>query len=135
MASIRKEIEIDAPAAAVWDAVRDVGRIHTRFVPGFVTDTKLEEGARIVSFANGLVVRELILDLDEDRRRLAYAVSGSELMSHHSASFEVVPDGPERCRLVWIADFLPHEAAEPVGGMMAEGAAIMQAALGRKHGG
>lgn len=135
MASIRKDISIDAPAETVWDAVRDIGHIHTRFVPGFVTDTKLEEGARLVSFANGLTVRELILDLNEDRRRLAYAVSGSELMSHHSASFEVVADGPDRCRLIWVADFLPHEAAEPVGGMMAEGAAIMKATLGRKGGG
>jgi len=134
MASIRKDISIDAPADTVWDAVRDVGQIHTRFVPGFVTDTKLEDGARLVSFANGFVARELIVDLDDEARRLAYAVTGSELMSHHSASFQVIPEGPERCRLVWIADFLPQEAAEPVGAMMTEGSAIMNATLGRKAG-
>jgi hypothetical protein len=134
MTSIRKDISIDAPAGAVWDAVRDVGEIHTRFVPGFVTDTKLEDGARLVTFANGFVARELIVDLDDDARRLAYAVTGSELMSHHNASFEVIAEGAERCRLVWIADFLPPEAAEPVGAMMAEGAAVMKAALGRKAG-
>lgn len=133
MASIRKEIEIGAPAEAVWDAVRDIGQIHTRFVPGFVTDTKLEDGARLVSFANGLTVRERIVDLDDRARRLAYSVTGSELMSHHHASFEVRPAGPERCLLIWIADFLPDEAAEPVGGMMAEGSAIMQAVLGGKR--
>lgn len=132
MASIRKDISIDAPADTVWDAVRDVGEVHTRFVPGFVTDTKLEDGARLVTFANGLVVRELIVDLDDETRRLAYAVTGSELMSHHNASFEVIPEGAERCRLVWIADFLPQEAAEPVGAMMAEGTAIMKATLGAK---
>jgi len=135
MTSIRLDISIDAPAGTVWDAVRDVGAIHTRFVPGFVTDTKLEEGARLVTFANGFVARELIVDLDDDARRLAYAVSGSELMSHHNASFQVLPEGPDRCRLVWIADFLPDEAAEPVGAMMREGAAIMQATLGGNRGG
>ena len=70
MASIREEILLDARAEDVWDAVRDVGALHTRLVPGFVTDTRLEKGARIVTFANGMVVRELIVDLDDTARRL-----------------------------------------------------------------
>jgi hypothetical protein len=65
MASIRKEILLDARPEEVWDAVRDIGALHTRLVPGFVTDTRLEEGARIVTFGNGMVVRELIVDLDD----------------------------------------------------------------------
>jgi carbon monoxide dehydrogenase subunit G len=131
MATIRKEICIDAPADAVWDAVHDVGAIHTRFVPGFVTNTVIEEGARVVTFASGLVVRELIVDVDETMRRLAYAVIGSELMRHHHATFEVLAEGAGRCRLIWVADLLPHEAAGPVGAMMAEGARIMQSHLSR----
>jgi hypothetical protein len=59
MATIRKEISIAARAEEVWDAVRDVGALHTRLVPGFVIDTRLEPGARIVTFANGMVAREL----------------------------------------------------------------------------
>src|SRR6266403_1398835 len=69
MASIRKEILLDARAEDVWDAVRDIGALHIRLVPGFVTDTRLEEGARIVTFGNGMVVRELIVDLDDQARR------------------------------------------------------------------
>jgi hypothetical protein len=42
MASIRKEIVTAAKPQAVWDAVRDVGALHTRLVPGFVVDTRLE---------------------------------------------------------------------------------------------
>lgn len=130
MASVKLDIPIKAPAAKVWEAVRDVGEIHTRFVPGFVTDTKLEGDTRIVIFETGLVARELIVDLDEEAMRLAYAVQGSETMSHHHASFEVVPEGETACRLVWQADFLPAGAEEPVRGMMEQGAAVMKRTLG-----
>ena len=53
MASIHKDIPLAASADDAWDAVRDFGALHTRLVPGFVLDTKLEGEARIVSFANG----------------------------------------------------------------------------------
>ena len=66
MASIRKEIPLESSAENVWAAVRDVGALHHRLVPGFVVDTRLEEGARVVTFGNGMVVRELIVDLDDD---------------------------------------------------------------------
>ena len=36
MASIHKDISIDASPADVWDAVRDFGAVHTRLAPGFV---------------------------------------------------------------------------------------------------
>jgi hypothetical protein len=127
MASIRKEIPLAANAATVWDVVRDVGAVHTRFAPGFVTDTTLEDGARVVTFANGFVARELIVDVDEDARRLAYSAR-SERIAHHNASFQVFDEG-EGCRLVWIADVLPQAAAVTVGAMMDEGARCVAAAL------
>ena len=46
MATIRSELKTRAPASEVWSAIRDIGALHTRLVPGFVTDTKLEPGAR-----------------------------------------------------------------------------------------
>jgi polyketide cyclase/dehydrase/lipid transport protein len=76
MASIRKEILIKARPEDVWAAVRDVGALHTRLVPGFVVDTRLEQGARVVTFGNGMVARELIVDLDDEARRLAWPWSG-----------------------------------------------------------
>jgi carbon monoxide dehydrogenase subunit G len=131
MASIRKEISIDARPDDVWAAIRDVGAIHQRLAPGFVTDTRMEgEAARVVTFANGFVVRELIVDVDDERRRLAYAAVGGR-STHHNASFEVFADGPEGTRLVWIADVLPHEVAAPIGDMMEQGARVMQRALER----
>jgi carbon monoxide dehydrogenase subunit G len=108
MATIRKEILLDAPAEAVWAAVRDVGAVHERLGRGFLADTRLEADARIVTFANGMVLRELIVDIDDEARRLVWAAVGGRL-THHNASMQIFPDGNGGTRLVWIADFLPNE--------------------------
>ena len=128
MASIRKEISIDAPAEHVWSAVRDVGRIHERLAKGFVTDTRLEPGARVVTFVNGLVVRELLVDVDDVQRRVAYAVVGGSA-SHHHASMQVVGGDPGRSTLVWITDLLPDEAAESFRKMIEQGSLVMKQTL------
>lgn len=128
MASVHKELSTKARPEAVWDAIRDVGALHTRLVPGFVLDTKLVEGARVVTFTNGSVVTEPIIDLDAAARRLVWSARGGKL-AHYNASVQVfaLPEGGSR--VVWIADFLPHEAKEMVGGMMTQGIAAMQRAL------
>ena len=130
MASIHKDILIDAPAHDVWDAVRDFGALHRRLVPGFVLDTELDGEARIVSFANGTVARELLVDCDDARRRLVYAVI-SERVTHYSASVQVAADGATGSRLSWIVDLLPHEMADYVDGQMDQAALAMQQALAR----
>ena len=127
MASIHKEILLAANPGAVWDVVRDIGAVHTRFAPGFVTDTTMDGDDRIVTFANGFVAREVIVDVDERRRRLAYSVR-SERISHHNASFEVLAEG-QGSRLVWIADVLPQAAGETVGAMMEDGLQAAKRAL------
>ena len=130
MASIRRELVIEARPEEVWDAVRDIGALHTRLVPGFVTGCRLEEGARIVTFGNGMVVKELIVDLDDTARRLAWSATGGRL-THYNASMQVFAEGKDRTRAVWIADLLPHEAAGPVGAMIEQGCQAMKKALER----
>jgi len=125
MASIHKDIYIDAPADAVWDAIADFGALHTRLVPGFVTDTQLDGDARIVTFANGSVAREILVDCDPARRRLAYAIV-SERLSQHSASVQVIADGDARCRVIWTADVLPNEIAPYMDAQMDLGAQAIQ---------
>ena len=68
MASIHKEMLLAARPEDVWAAIRDAGEVHRRLAPGFVVDCRLEVGggARVVTFANGLVARELIVDIDDD---------------------------------------------------------------------
>jgi hypothetical protein len=130
MASIHKDILIDSPAHEVWDAVRDFGALHTRLVPGFVLDTRLEGDVRIVTFANGTVAREQLVDCDDKRRRLVYAIS-SERMRQHSASVQIVADGEGRCRMLWTTDVLPHEIAPYISSQMDQGAAAVQRAFAK----
>jgi len=128
MASIRKEIVLEAPAEHVWDAVRDIGALHTRLVPGFVVDTRLEPDARVVTFGNGMVARELIVDLDPTARRLVWSARGGRL-SHHNASVQVFADDDHRSRLVWIADLLPNELADDIRGMIEHATMVMKKTL------
>jgi polyketide cyclase/dehydrase/lipid transport protein len=130
MASIHKDILIDANPNDVWDALRDFGALHTRLVPGFVTDTKLDDDARIVTFANGTVAREILVDCDDNKRRLVYAIV-SERIKQHSASAQVFAEGDGRTRFVWIADVLPNEIAPYMAAQMDQGLLAMQKALGR----
>jgi len=130
MASIHREIVVESRPADVWDAVRDVGAVHERLAPGFVVATSLEDGARVVTFANGVVARELIVDLDDGARRLAWSVVGGR-MSHHNASLQVLPESEGRSRLVWIADLLPNEVAPTITGMIEEGMRVMKKTLDR----
>ena len=125
MASVHREIVIERPPAAVWDALADVGALHTRLAPGFVTDCRLEPGARVVTFANGMVARELIVDVDAERRRVAWAVVGGRL-SHHNASAQVFDAPGGATRFVWIADFLPNEHAAAIATMIEQGLGAMK---------
>jgi len=130
MASVRKEIMIDAGADGVWDAIRDFGAVHTRVVPGFVVDTRLEGTDRIVTFFSGAVQREPLVDLDDDTRRLVYSAVDSPLgATHYNASVQVFADGSDRCRVEWIVDVLPHEVAGTLDQVMDRGAAAMKETL------
>src|SRR5256712_5391011 len=131
MACIRKEILLDASAENVWAAVRDVGALHERLVPGFVVDTRLEGDARVVTFGNGMVVRELIVDIDDEARRLAWSARGGRL-THHNASVQVFADGARRCRLVLIAGLLPNQLARDIRAMIDQAAAVMKKTLDRR---
>jgi carbon monoxide dehydrogenase subunit G len=128
MATINKEIEINRSKDFVWDAIRDVGAIHKRLVPGFVLDCKLEGEWRSVTFANGLVVRELIVSIDDKTCRHSWSARGGTL-THHNASVQVFAQGDNNCRVVWIADLMPNEAAENIEKMIQMGLNTMKQTL------
>src|SRR5262245_33421924 len=120
MASVRREIITRARADEVWSAIRDVGALHTRLVPGFVTDTKLEGAVRIVTVANGMVVREPIVTVDEAAKRLVWSAEGG-MTKHYNASVQVTVTDDGSSRVVWIADFLPDSAAAVITGAIEAG--------------
>jgi uncharacterized protein YndB with AHSA1/START domain len=129
MASIRKQVHIDAPVAKVWEALRDVSGLHTRLVPGFVTDTKMDGNARIVTFANGQVAREEIVSVDDHLRRVAWAILDPPF-KHYSGVAWVEPE-VGGARFTWTADLLPDEMAERVEAMMSAGIQVIKKTLER----
>lgn len=133
MASIRKELVIAAPVEDVWAALRDWGAVHQRLAPGFVVDARLDGADRIVTFVNGAVVREVLVDLDETRHRLVWTVVDGPYI-HHNASAQVSAAGPGRTRFVWIADILPDELAGRIDEMMERGARVVQETLEGRRG-
>lgn len=131
MASVRCEITIDASPWHIWDVLRDVGAVHERLLPGRVTSTRLEGDERFLTFPDGHVIRELIIAIDDDARRLAYSmVEGARpLVEYHHASFEVRPAGGQAGRVIWTTDVLPHSAAAAIRIRVERGAAEMKHAI------
>lgn len=127
-ATIRKEIRINAESATVWDAVRDFDHVDKRLAPGFVVEVQAENGGRYVTFANGARAREVLVSVDDNLRRLVYAIPGGHFETY-SASLQVFPEGKQGCLLVWIVDFLPNSFEGYIKTQMDSAAVIMKDTL------
>jgi uncharacterized protein YndB with AHSA1/START domain len=115
VATVRVEAIVEAPADQVWDAVADVGAVHRRLLPGRVADARVDGDERVLTMPDGSEIQELIVSVDHEDRRLAYAVVRGQKMplTYHHAAFQVFRDGT-RARLVWTTDVLPHAMAPHV---------------------
>ncbi|RZJ11851.1 MAG: SRPBCC family protein [Rubrivivax sp.] len=127
MASIHRDISIGAPAAALWDAMRDPAALHTRLVPGFISHCEMEgPGARKIRLVNGIETRELIVTIDDERRRIVWSVR-SERLTHHNASTQVFDEDGGGCRVTWIADLQPDAMAPAITAMVEAALQAMKA--------
>ncbi|MFI2234545.1 SRPBCC family protein [Nocardia testacea] len=130
MASIHKEFVVDATPEQVWEVLGDFGAVHERLAPGFVTGTRLDADTRTVTFADGTIVAERLVDLDPVRKRVAYSVVGGSLHpSHHHASMQALPDAGGGTLFVWHTDVLPDELAAPISEFVEQGSEVMRRAL------
>jgi hypothetical protein len=134
MASIRTDTLINAPLDEVWAALRDWGALDQRLAPGFVTDTRLDGDDRIVTFFDGTVVREVLVDLDDDAHRLAWTIVGGPY-THHNGSAQLLSAGNGQTRFVWTTDLLPNELADPTAQSMQQGTSVIKQTLetARQH--
>ena len=128
MASLRREIVVKASVDEAWEAIADIGALHTRLVPGFVVATRLEANARVVTFANGVTVREPIVSIDAAARRLVWTSEGGRA-THYNAALQAFAEPAGGARIVWIVDFLPDALAPALAAAMDAGMAAMQRAL------
>jgi hypothetical protein len=126
MASIIKEVKLTAGYEKAWAMLRNVAAADKAF-PGILIACRMEDAVRTVTFANGSVVRERIVTIDEARRRVVYGVIEGRF-SHHSASMQVLPEGGGS-RLVWVSDFLPDEGEPMVRALVDEGAEAFRRAV------
>ncbi|KAK1180438.1 SRPBCC family protein [Streptomyces sp. NBS 14/10] len=130
MASIHKEFVVDATPDAVWDVLSDYGAVHKRLAPGFVTDTQLSSDTRTVTFSDGTIVHERLVDLDHGARRVAYTVVGGSLHpAHHHASMQALAEAGGRTRFVWHTDVLPDTLAAPIAEFVEQGSVVIRQAL------
>ena len=126
MATVRKEFRSPRSAAEIWEKLRKFEAVH-ELAPGFVTATEVEpSGARMVTFANGVKVREWLVSCDDAERRFVYAIKDHPKYTHYSASAQVFEEGAGS-RFVWTVDFLPDGMAEFQHASMDAGAAAMKA--------
>jgi hypothetical protein len=130
MASIRKEITLHNSTGRVWDAVRDFQAVHLRVAPGFLTNNAPEDGARVLTFANGAVFRELLVSCDDEQRRLVYAIAQPPFITY-SASVQIFEEGTHSSRLVWTVDFLPDDLGSRIDGQMQAALNVMKPTLER----
>jgi carbon monoxide dehydrogenase subunit G len=129
MASIRREISIAAPPALVWDALRDFGAVHRRLVPGFLVDARTDGRDRVVTFFNGSVLRERLVDRDDDARRLVWWILPGPLgFEHHNGSAQVFAEG-DGSRFVWTTDVLPDQLAQRLSPMIERGLDVIKQTL------
>jgi uncharacterized protein YndB with AHSA1/START domain len=109
MASVIREIVIDAAPEKVWDAVGDFAGGPLRMAPGVFVDCRLDEpDVRTLTFADGTVASERLIARDEPARRIVWGWIGDEV-AHDNTSMQIFGEGEGQSRLVWIHDTLPDE--------------------------
>ena len=123
MAAVFRSVTVPVNANEAWAVV---GRFEdpVALAPGFATACDMAEGERVVSFADGGRVREVLVAREETRRRLSYAAVGGQ-SRHHHAVMEVVPIDDQSSRIEWVTEILPDSFVSFVIRRMDDGAAAI----------
>ena len=108
MGTVRRHIFIDSPADEVWALVGDPARLHEWFP---ITSCEVVGNKRWINLASGLRFEEDIITLDHDLRRFQYSIVNNLIVKSHLGTVDVIPDGPNRCMVMYGTDIDP----EPMG--------------------
>jgi hypothetical protein len=130
MACIQREVTVEIDPMRAWATLRRVHAAAELFAP-VLTDSSVEGDIRTVTFANGMVARERIVDVDDDRRRVVYSALDVPGISYHHASMQILDAGKGRSRFVWTTDVLPAGAVAAVEPLVEQGTQALKANLER----
>jgi hypothetical protein len=108
MGTVRRHVFIDSPADEVWALVGDPARLHDWFP---ITSCEVIGNKRWINLASGLRFEEDIITLDHDLRRFQYSIVNNLIVKSHLGTVDVIPDGPNRCMVMYGTDIDP----EPMG--------------------
>jgi Polyketide cyclase / dehydrase and lipid transport len=129
MALLRTEISIAAATADVWDVIGDFAAGPLRMAPGFVVGCEADGNLRVVTFADGVVVHERLVGVDDDERCITYSVVGGSVRpDRDTARMQVVPEG-SGCRFVWTHNIRPDELGPGFQAAMDRGAEVIRRTL------
>ncbi|MEF8816077.1 MAG: SRPBCC family protein [Salinibacter sp.] len=108
MASVKEQIEIPAPADAVWQIVRDFGAIDD-YVPPITSACLSGEGLgaeRTLTLADGGEVTERLTGRDEADRTLRYTlVEGPLPVKNYEGRLSVDSIDASSCAVTWASTF------------------------------
>jgi len=112
MGSATNEIDINRPADAVWDVVRDFGGLA--WMPG-IDSCRLEGNDRVLEMM-GMEITESLIRKDDDSRTLVYGIAKSPMpIDHHEATIAITPIDDGSSHVTYSVDVVPDSMAELMG--------------------
>ena len=113
MGTVRRHAFVDCNADKVWSFVGAPERLHEWFP---ITECRVEDNKRWITLAAGIVFEEDIITLDQDLRRFQYKIVNNSLIKFHLGTVDVIPDGDNRCLVMYSTDMDPEVLALPIAG-------------------
>ncbi|MEU1073476.1 MULTISPECIES: SRPBCC family protein [unclassified Streptomyces] len=112
MTSIVREFAVAADEKTAWAALADVGAVN-KLIP-FLGPVTVDGDVRKIDMGEFGIIEELVVTVDDERRRVAYSVRRSPWpLVHHHSSMQILPPAPGESgsRLLWLVDLLPADVA------------------------
>ena len=113
MGTVRRHAFVDCNADKVWSFVGAPERLHEWFP---ITECRVKGNKRWITLAAGIVFEEDIITLDQDLRRFQYKIVNNSLIKFHLGTVDVIPDGDNRCLVMYSTDMDPEVLALPIAG-------------------
>lgn len=129
MATIHLETELAVAPDQLWSTLRNVGAVSELL--NIVAESSIVGDKRSCTMADGAVLAETVLAVDDDHRRVAYTITDSPFpIEAHAASMQIFDAGNGRSTFRWITDIKPDALADGLSPMLIGAIAGMEEQYG-----